>query len=208
MASEAYLRRKRQEEMGIIQPATSKRCRHCGQTKDRDEFPPSKMVSDGLSFLVSRLSPGGNPGMAGTRACVRAAHEERPGHNPPGGRGAVDYGFLAWSRTGTPSHGARLGEIFPGFRLARHVLAGQERIRPTRGLRFLARTCTVSGMAKFEQVPGARYTRRVVFWEEPRIIELIEQWADEGATSQASILRLALRQFFKDHLAADEPEVV
>jgi hypothetical protein len=49
MASDAYLRRKRQEEMGIIQPVTSKRCRHCGQTKDRDEFPPSKMVSDGLS---------------------------------------------------------------------------------------------------------------------------------------------------------------
>jgi hypothetical protein len=66
------------------------------------------------------------------------------------------------------------------------------------GLRFLARTCTVSGMANVEQVPVARYTRRVVFLEEPRVVELIERWADEGATSQASILRLALRQFFKD----------
>jgi hypothetical protein len=44
----------------------------------------------------------------------------------------------------------------------------------------------------------ARYTRRVVFWEEPRVVEFVERWADEGATSQASILRLALRQFFKD----------
>jgi hypothetical protein len=68
-----------------------------------------------------------------------------------------------------------------------------------RGLGFLARTFTVSGMAKVEQAPTARYTRRVVFWEEPRVVELVERWADEGATSQASVLRLALRQFFKDH---------
>jgi hypothetical protein len=58
-------------------------------------------------------------------------------------------------------------------------------------------------MAKVEQVPVARYTRRVVFWEEPRVVELVEQFADQGATSQASILRLALRQFFKDHVPDD-----
>jgi hypothetical protein len=63
-------------------------------------------------------------------------------------------------------------------------------------------------MAKVEQVPVPRYTRRVVFLEEPWVVELIERWADEGATSQASILRLALRQFFKDHLAADEGRVI
>jgi hypothetical protein len=63
-------------------------------------------------------------------------------------------------------------------------------------------------MAKVEEVPVARYTRRVVFWEEPRVVELVEQFAEEGATSQASILRLALRQFFKDHLAADEGRVI
>src|SRR6266576_6236036 len=52
-----------------------------------------------LEFLVSRLSPGGNPGMAGTRACVRAAHEERPGHFPPGlGGGSI----TAWSPRATP----------------------------------------------------------------------------------------------------------
>jgi hypothetical protein len=71
------------------------------------------------------------------------------------------------------------------------------------GLRFLARTCTVSVMAKVEQVPVARYTRRVVFLEEPRVVELIERWADEGATSQASVLRLTLRQFFKGHIPED-----
>jgi hypothetical protein len=58
-------------------------------------------------------------------------------------------------------------------------------------------------MAKVEQVPVARYTRRVVFLEEPRVVELIERWADEGATSQASVLRLALRQFFKGHIPED-----
>jgi hypothetical protein len=127
---------------------------------------------------------------------------------PPGVGGRSITDFSRGAVLGLLRTARAWGKFSPVFRLARHVLAGQERIRPTRGLRFLARTCTVSGMAKFEQVPGARYTRRVVFWEEPRIIELIEQWADEGATSQASILRLALRQFFKDHLAADEPEVV
>jgi hypothetical protein len=54
-------------------------------------------------------------------------------------------------------------------------------------------------MAKVEQVPVARYTRRVVFWEEPRVVELVEQFADEGATSQAS----TLRQFFKGHIPDD-----
>jgi hypothetical protein len=63
-------------------------------------------------------------------------------------------------------------------------------------------------MAKVEQVQVARYTRRVVFWEEPRVVEFVEQFADQGATSQASILRLALRQFFKDHLAADNGRVI
>jgi hypothetical protein len=58
-------------------------------------------------------------------------------------------------------------------------------------------------MANVEHVPAARYTRRVVFLEEPRVVELIERWADEGATSQASVLRLALRQFFKGHIPDD-----
>jgi hypothetical protein len=58
-------------------------------------------------------------------------------------------------------------------------------------------------MEKIEHAPTARYTRRVVFWEEPWIVELVERWADEGATSQASVLRLALREFFQDHGADD-----
>jgi hypothetical protein len=58
-------------------------------------------------------------------------------------------------------------------------------------------------MGKVEQAQVARYTRRVVFWEEPRFVELVERWADEGATSQASVLRLALRQFFKGQIPDD-----
>lgn len=54
-------------------------------------------------------------------------------------------------------------------------------------------------MDKIEQSSRARYTHKIVFWEEPELAEQIERWADEGATSQASILRLALRQFLQDH---------
>lgn len=49
MATEAYLRRKHREEMGIIEPITEKRCRHCRQTKARSDFPASTIVSDGVS---------------------------------------------------------------------------------------------------------------------------------------------------------------
>jgi hypothetical protein len=64
-----------------------------------------------------------------------------------------------------------------------------------------------SGMANTEHAPAARYTKKLVFWEEPQIADLIEEWADEGATSQASILRLALRQFFKVRVASDDLRV-
>jgi hypothetical protein len=57
---------------------------------------------------------------------------------------------------------------------------------------------------KVEHVPAGRYSRRIVFLEEPRVADLIERWADEGATSQASVVRLALRQFFGDQVGADE----
>jgi hypothetical protein len=52
----------------------------------------------------------------------------------------------------------------------------------------------------------ARFTRRIVFHETPAMAEQVERWADEGATSQASVLRLALREFFRDS-GAPQPRV-
>ena len=48
MPSEAYLRRKLQEDKGILEPVAAKRCRRCGEVKDRSEFPASTKLSDGL----------------------------------------------------------------------------------------------------------------------------------------------------------------
>ncbi len=47
--SEAYLMRRRREELGYQEPVTEKRCTHCGQWKGRADFPVSRMVSDGLA---------------------------------------------------------------------------------------------------------------------------------------------------------------
>jgi hypothetical protein len=48
-ATNAYLKRKHREELGILKPVEEKRCRKCGLTKARADFPASHQVSDGLS---------------------------------------------------------------------------------------------------------------------------------------------------------------
>jgi 5-methylcytosine-specific restriction endonuclease McrA len=45
-----------------------------------------------LEFVVSRMSPGGNAGMAGTRACGRPAHDERPAVVSPSRRPCLERG--------------------------------------------------------------------------------------------------------------------
>ena len=49
MESPARASRRRREELGIQPVAQEKRCAACGIRKDRDEFPASSQVSDGLS---------------------------------------------------------------------------------------------------------------------------------------------------------------
>ncbi len=49
VATEAFLRRQRQEALGYREPVTEARCTHCKQTKPRDDFPPSKIKSTGIS---------------------------------------------------------------------------------------------------------------------------------------------------------------
>ena len=47
--SEARLRRREREDLGYEEPVAAKACTHCGVWKDRSEFPPNHIISDGLS---------------------------------------------------------------------------------------------------------------------------------------------------------------
>jgi len=54
-----------------VQPVASKRCTHCGETKDREDFPASKVVSDGLSSWCRECH----------RAATRAWRAEHPDYS-------------------------------------------------------------------------------------------------------------------------------
>jgi hypothetical protein len=58
-----------------------------------------------------------------------------------------------------------------------------------------------------EHPTTARFTRKIVIWEEPKVVELIAEWADEGACSQSAIVRHALRAYFGDRLKPNETRV-
>ncbi len=58
-------------------------------------------------------------------------------------------------------------------------------------------------MTDNERAPRARFTRRLVFHETEEVVDRLVEWADEAGTSQASIVRMALRRLFEHY---DPPE--
>jgi hypothetical protein len=48
------------------------------------------------------------------------------------------------------------------------------------------------------EVRAGRFSGRFAFHDEPEVPERLEHVAAEGATSAASVVRLALRQFLRD----------